>query len=108
MEECFFPLGASHAPFWRANSDDTSGWRDDLLKMKQLGMSCFSAFASWHRIEKEDGVFDFSELDLIFDLAAETGLKITVGLGVHTGYSIYPPRWIMRKYKGPEMVDENG
>lgn len=107
-QEVIFPIGVSHGPYWRALTQDSSEWRDDLLRMKELGMTMVSVFASWHRIEKEEGVYDFTDLDLIFDLAQEIGLKVTIGLGVHIGYSIYPPRWIIRKYNKGCMVDANG
>ena len=77
----FFPLGASHAPYLRAKGPDISEWRDDLEKMKMLGMTCLDVFASWHRLEPEEGKFDFSELDYIFRLAGEIGLKVSVVLG---------------------------
>ena len=104
----FFPLGASHAPYLRAKGPDISEWRDDLEKMKMLGMTCLDVFASWHRLEPEEGKFDFSELDYIFRLAGEIGLKVSVVLGCHIGYGIYPPRWIMRGYRNGGMVDQNG
>lgn len=103
-----FPIGASYAPYWRAKAVDSSEWEQDLRNMKSVGMSYVSVFASWHRIEREEGVYDFSDLDKIFALAEKVGLKISVGLGVHISYSIYPPRYVMRKYTGTDMIDQFG
>ena len=55
-QEVIFPIGVSHGPYWRALTQDSSEWRDDLLRMKELGMTMVSVFASWHRIEKEEAL----------------------------------------------------
>ena len=95
-EKDFFPLGASRAPFWRAMNPDPADWEKEMTDMKEAGMTCASVFAPWHRIEREEGKFDFSDLDRVFDIAEKLGMKLTVGLGVHVTYSYYTPRWLMR------------
>ena len=102
-----FPLGASYAPFWRGLAAPETEWESDLANMRRLGFSYVSVFAAWHKIEKVEGRFDFTDLDRIDAICSKVGLRISIGVGVHRSFSLYPPRWLERAYKGEGMVDKS-
>lgn len=105
-DKATFPLGASYAPFWRGLAVSKDQWEADLRNMKRLGFSYVSVFAAWHKIEKVEGTFDFSDLDHVDSLCSKIGLNFSVGVGVHRSFSLYPPRWLERAYRGEGMLDK--
>ena len=50
-ETDFFPLGASHAPYSRAEGVPRSKWEKDFINMKEQGLNTISVFAAWDKIE---------------------------------------------------------
>ena len=108
MKKDFFPLGASHAPYTRAEAAPIGEWEQDFVQMKKCGLNTVSVFAAWDRIEKEPGIYDFQELDLVFQLAEKHDLKLSVAIGVHLGFSKYTPRWFMRDFHGYELTHISG
>ncbi len=107
-KERVFPFGATYAPFWRARAVGEEEWDADLQKMKDLGFTCVNIFAAWQRIERQEGLFDFHEVDHIVDTAERLGLLVSTKIGVHRSFSLYPPRWLMRGYRGTGMLDRTG
>ncbi|MBQ4087655.1 MAG: beta-galactosidase [Clostridia bacterium] len=71
--------GAIH--YFRVHPDY---WYDRLLKLKECGLNCVETYISWHRHEKEEGVFDFSgwlDFGRFLDIAKELGLYAIVRPG---------------------------
>lgn len=104
----FFPLGASHAPYTRAEGIPRSEWKRDFISMKEHGLNTVSVFAAWDKIEKSKGKYDFSDLDHAFALAEKLDMKLSVAIGVHLGFSKHTPRWFMREFKGYELLSRQG
>ncbi len=103
-----FPFGATYAPFWRSQPPPRAEWADDLRHMADLGFTAVNVFAAWHRIEKEEGRFDFDELDHVVACAAKAGLSVSIKVAVFRSFSLYPPRWLMRAYRGEGIRDRDG
>jgi len=57
----------------------------------------------WDKLEPEEGNYDFSILDKVFESAEKNGIKIILGTPSAT-----PPAWIIRKYPDILQKDENG
>jgi beta-galactosidase len=108
MKKDFFPLGASHAPYTRAEAAPIGEWEQDFIQMKKCGLNTVSVFAAWDKIEKAPGKFDFHELDHVFQLAEKHDMKLSVAIGVHLGFSKYTPRWFMRDFHGNELTTVGG
>lgn len=104
----FFPLGASHAPYSRAEGVPRSEWEKDFINMKEQGLNTISVFAAWDKIETRKGHYDFSDLDHAFALAEKHGMLLSVAIGVHLGFSKHTPRWFMREFKGYELLSRQG
>ena len=88
-----FSCGACYYPLYFPEND----WESDILKMKRTGLNftrTAELLASWDRIEKKEGRYDFSWLDSFMDLCAKHGIKIILGTGTAS-----PPHWLRRKYK---------
>ena len=88
-----FSCGACYYPLYFPEND----WESDILKMKRTGLNftrTAELLASWDRIEKKEGRYDFFWLDSFMDLCAKHGIKIILGTGTAS-----PPHWLRRKYK---------
>ena len=78
-KELYF--GAAYCPYAKSGDVPTEYFERDIITMKKLGMNIIRPFVAWDRIEREEGVYDFGKLDLLFDLAHRHGMKILLNLG---------------------------
>lgn len=78
---------------------DKSLWRDDLKRMKDVGISIVRvAEFAWSKVEREEGVFTYEFWDEFLDLCQEEGMKVIFGTPTAT-----PPAWLTEKY--PEVLN---
>lgn len=92
-----FLFGASCAPYVKGKDWPMEEWEQDLKTMKSLHFNTVRIFAAWDRIETEEGVFDYSKQDYLFDLAEKQGMRVIINFGgvfAHLG-GLYPPRYIV-------------
>lgn len=103
-------FGTVYCPYAKSGDVPEEFWERDVITMKQMGMNIIRPFVAWDRIEREEGVYDFSKLDLIFDLAAKHGMKILLNLGgtLTQWGGMYPPRYLVRNPKVHEQVRHPG
>lgn len=81
---------------------DKSVWDEDMRLMKLANCNEMSVgIFSWAMLEPEEGVYDFSFLDVIIDKVYENGGKVV--LATPTGAR---PRWMAQKYPEVLRVDE--
>lgn len=74
---------------------------DDIKMMREANINVVRIGEStWSTYEKEDGVFDFSSLDLVLDKMYQAGISVIVGTPT---YAI--PSWLALKY--PEVMVQN-
>jgi len=67
-----------------------------LLKLAHIDIVTLNVF-SWAALQKDDEVYDFSELDKIMEMVAENGLKVCLATSTAAH-----PAWMARKY--PEIL----
>ena len=103
MNEIYF--GAAYCPYAKSGDIPSEYFERDIITMKKLGMNIIRPFVAWDRIEREEGVYDFSKLDLLFDLAAKHDMKILLNLGgtLTSWAAMYPPRYLVRKKEVQEL-----
>ena len=103
-DELYF--GTVYCPYAKSGDAPMELWERDVITMKKMGMNIIRPFVAWDRIEKEEGVYDYTKLDKIFDLAAKHGLKILLNLGgtLTQWGGMYPPRYLVRNPKIHEQV----
>lgn len=101
-------VGVMYAPFCRTEYVHTNVWERDIRTMSELGYNCLHGFSEWFRVEREPGVFDFSETDLLVSLCAKYGITPIINVCTANGFGFYMPRWMQREYRGDGMVDQDG
>ena len=90
-------IGAFESTFLPAYDVDvaeTTGhadrWRDDLRLVASLGVRRLRLPVRWHRVERQQGVYDFGEVDQVIGHARALGMSPILDLVHHTSY----PRWL--------------
>lgn len=100
-------FGASYCPYAKSLDIDERFFERDVAKMKELNFNTMRCFVSWDRIERREGEYDFSKLDLLFDLTSKYGIDMILNIGgVFDCYGgIYAPRWLLYDYHCQEVID---
>ncbi len=101
-------FGVSYCPYAKSGDVDMSVWDRDFKTMKELHFNAVRCFVAWDRIEIEEGQFDFSKVDRIFELAEKYEMDVLLNVGgvFATFGGIYPPRWLIRDYHCQEVVKD--
>jgi beta-galactosidase len=109
-ESAFFPVavwysgGEARAPMLEAiTADSPKRWKEDLLKIKQLGFNTVRTWVEWNVAEPEEGQYHFENLDLLFGLANEVGLRVMVQVYVDSA-----PEWVGKKYPDGRYAAQDG
>lgn len=91
-----FPVGVE---YYRPPMPPRACWDRDLAHIRAAGMSIVRTFYSWDWSWPEPDRWDFSDLDVLMDLAAKHDLKfwIDTPLGTHMAC----PGWMIRNH--PDM-----
>ncbi len=105
-----FSFGASFVPYAKSEDMPMSEWENDIKTMKSMGFNTFRSFIAWNRIERQEGVCDFSKTDYVLELASKYGMKVILNVGgaFSNLCGIYPPRWIIRDYKCQHVTQSPG
>lgn len=105
-----FSFGASFVPYAKSEDMPMSEWENDIKTMKGMGFNTFRSFVAWDRIERQEGVCDFSKTDYVLELARKYGMKVVLNVGgaFSNVCGIYPPRWIIRDYKCQHVTHAPG
>ncbi|MFA5039216.1 MAG: beta-galactosidase [Candidatus Omnitrophota bacterium] len=76
-------------------------WKEIYLKTLDLGFDLIRLGAYWSRIEAEEGVYDFSELDWQMEQASKKGIKVllTVGMKAPRWPEYFIPSWLEKRVK---------
>ncbi|QPL05259.1 MULTISPECIES: DUF5597 domain-containing protein [Actinomyces] len=79
-----------------STSSDLARAREVFDRVVALGGNAVTATVSWHLVEPEEGVYDFSGVDPLVDMARERGLALTLlWFGAYkNAASTYAPRWV--------------
>lgn len=82
------------AQYYRPPFPKRDVWRRDLFHMRDLGFTCVKHWAVWNWIEREKGVFDFSDLDELVCISKEAGLKVIINT-IPEG----APYWVYKEHE---------
>lgn len=66
------------AQYYRPPFPKKECWERDIRHMKELGFTCVKFWAVWNWIEREEGYFDFSDLDELVELARNCQLEVII------------------------------
>lgn len=80
-----------------------------LDRARKLGMNTVLAPVSWELLEPAEGAFDFSQVDMMLELARERGLRLGVlWFGAYkNAQCYYAPAWVKRdteRFRRAQMV----
>jgi beta-galactosidase len=78
-------------------------WKEDLLKIKDLGFNTVRTWVEWSVGEPREGEYHLENLDLLLRLANEVGLKVIVQVYVDSA-----PEWIGKKYPDGRYAAQDG
>ena len=100
LKDQFVPFGAQ---YYRAPTPKPDQWEADLARMREHGFNTIKIWAQWRWNNPAEGVYDFSDLSKLLDLAHANGLKVVVN-------AIYDvaPAWLYRRYPDCVMVTNSG
>ena len=79
-------------------------WQTDAVLMQKMGIQAVRmAEFSWHKLEPQEGNYDFAWLDRAVKLLGEHGIMTIVGTPTAA-----PPAWMVRKHPQILPVDRQG
>lgn len=87
-------------PDGRANR---ASWKRDLEQIKSLGFPAIKTWVEWASSEREEGQYNFTNLDQLLELADETGLRVLIQIYVDSA-----PDWLGEKYPDSRFVAQSG
>jgi beta-galactosidase len=99
MEEPFI-YGAQ---YYRAPTPEPECWAGDLARMRELGFNAVKFWVQWRWSEPSEGVYDWSDLDSLMDLAKANSLAVTLNIILDVA-----PVWLFGKFPDSKMVDASG
>lgn len=68
------------AQYYRPPFPARDVWQRDMQTMRRYGFNTIKIWAVWNWVEKQEGVFDFEELDALVSLAEKYDLKTIVNI----------------------------
>jgi len=95
-----FPMGTQ---YYRPPTPKQEYWESDFQLMQKSGFNIVRAWAMWSWINPKEGVYDFSELDRLCDLAQKYSLRMILLTNIESS-----PAWLYRKYPDMLYVDRYG
>ena len=98
-----FPVGVE---YYRPPVPPPQYWDEDFRRISAAGMSIVRTWYSWDWVETLPNHYEFDDLDRLFDLAAQHGLKVWVDtpLGTHMAC----PAWMLRSHPDMRIVRRDG
>ena len=83
---------------------DRTRWETDAKLMQEMGIQVVRmAEFSWHKLEPEEGRYDFTWLDDAISLLTDYGIKTILGTP-----SAAPPAWMIQKHPDILPIDREG
>ena len=98
-----FPVGVE---YYRPPVPPPEYWDEDFRRISAAGLSIVRVWYSWDWVETLPNHYEFEDLDRLFDLAAQHGLKVWVDtpLGTHMAC----PAWMLRSHPDMRIVRRDG
>ena len=91
------------AVYFRRTNPPPEDWARDYRTAAEDGHNIFRHWFLWGAIEREPGVYDFSEYDPHFDLAAKHGIKVIIAEMLTSA-----PEWAFEKYAHARLENRDG
>ena len=96
----YIPYGAQ---YYRAPTPLPQDWERDIAHMAKCGFNTIKIWAQWGSNNPAEGVYDFSDLHRLMDIAHENGIKVIINLIFDVA-----PAWYCKKYPDSAMMFSDG
>jgi beta-galactosidase len=110
LKPSFFPVsvwysgGKARAPILETITPDSPRqWKEDLIKIKGLGLNTVRTWVEWNVGEPREGEYHLENLDLLLKLAQGVGLRVIVQVYVDSA-----PEWVGSKYPDGHYAAQDG
>ena len=81
--------------YYRAPTPLRDEWENDITNMSELSIDTFQIRINWRWNERVEGIYDFSDVDELFDIAERQGKKVIVKFLLECA-----PQYVFDKYGG--------
>ncbi|NIA06702.1 MAG: hypothetical protein GWP14_03540 [Actinobacteria bacterium] len=81
--------------YYRQPTPTSAEWKDDLEKIREMGMEFIQVRPQWRWHERQEGRYEWEDIDVLLDLAKKTGLKVIFKFMLETA-----PDYIFKRYDG--------
>lgn len=88
------------SPITRASREE---WRRDVQQIKALGFNSVKTWVEWSHCEPRKGRYNFENLQMLFELAQEAGLKVIIQV-----YAESAPEWVGQEFPTSLFEAHNG
>lgn len=89
--------------YYRAPTPRKCDWERDLQKIKRDGFNTVKFWVQWRWSNPKKGVYDWSDLDELMDIAQKVGLSVVLNFILDV-----VPTWVVKKYPESVMVTASG
>ncbi|MDD3726305.1 MAG: beta-galactosidase, partial [Candidatus Ratteibacteria bacterium] len=79
--------------YYRAPTPLPDEWEEDIANIKKLGFEAIQLRIQWRWNERKEGIYNFSDIDHLFDIAEKNKLQIIMKVMLETA-----PEYIFRRY----------
>ena len=94
------PFGSQ---YYRAPTPRATEWEADMTAMAEHGFNTVKLWAQWRWNAPQEGVYDFSDLDRLMELAHNNGLRVII----NTIFDV-APTWLYDKHPDALMITSDG
>ena len=108
MKKKQFLMGGSLVPLGLDTHIPVEDWEKSFEQMQRMGLNSFRMFISWSRVERKEGILDFSQPDYAFSLAEKYKLNVLVNVGglFNNVQGYTAPAWLFHKYNLSKRVSD--
>ena len=91
------------AQYFRAPTPLPESWDSDIRHMKEDNFNTLKIWAQWRTNNPKEGVYDFSDIKAILDIAQKYNMKVIINIILDVA-----PAWFYKKYPESIMKMANG
>lgn len=95
-----FPFGTQ---YYRPPTPKPEKWNTDFELMEKVGFNIVRGWAMWGWVNPKEGVYDFSELERLFELCLKHNLKLILLINLESS-----PAWLYRKFPETLYMNRDG
>lgn len=89
--------------YYRPPNPKVKDFSADLQKIKKAGLSVIRIWYHWQQVNPEEGKWDFSNYDKLFESAGKNGIGVLLQINIEV-----PPEWLIRKYPDGKWINSEG